>query len=200
MRCLLWVAAAALVAGCAASPSPRLFLLAPTPSRAPATADFAGTVALKKVDIPSYLDRPQLVRLSDPYELQLSELDRWGEGTHEMVTRVLASNLGQRLPASQVFVADSGALSVPAQIIIEVDINRFDAEPSGFVVLVGQWVVRHGELLRGIDAATVRVEGASAAPSDLVAAMSEALGGFADRIAASIGKPPMPKAAAARSR
>jgi uncharacterized protein len=199
MMYLLWVAAAALLAGCAASPSPRLFLLAAAPSRAPATADFAGTVALKKVEIPAYLDRPQLVRLSDPYELQLSELDRWGEGTHEMVTRVLASNLGQRLPASQVF-ADSGTLSVPAQIVLEVDINRFDAEPSGAVVLAGQWVVRHGEALRGIDAATVRVEGTSAAPSALVAAMSEALGGFADHIAASIGKLPMPKAAIARSR
>jgi uncharacterized lipoprotein YmbA len=187
------VALLACLAGCTASPPPRLFLLAP---RAPAsTESFAGTISLKTVDIPAYLDRPQLVRLNDPYELQVSELERWGEATQEMVTRVLASDLGLRLPAGHVVPA-SGPLSVSADVVLEVDISRFDAEPEGTVVLAGQWVVKRDDRPRRLRAARIRVQPEAPSTPALVAAMSEALGQLADQIALSIAEPAKQKASA----
>jgi uncharacterized lipoprotein YmbA len=182
-------------AGCADSPPPRLFLLAPA---APATTHaFTGVVALKNVETPAYLDRPQFVRFSDPHELSVSELERWGEGTNAMVTRVLVSNLNLRLPNGQVF-GSAGPLSVDPDVVIEAAISRFEPEPGGAVVLAGQWVVQREDQPRRLRAATIRTEVTSVATPALVAAMSDALAKFADEIAASIARPPEREASTAR--
>jgi uncharacterized lipoprotein YmbA len=185
----------AACAGCAESPSPRLFLLAPTAPAA--THAFTGVVALKNVETPAYLDRPQFVRFSDPHELSVSELERWGEGTNAMVTRVLVSNLALRLPEGQVF-GSAGPLSVDADVVIEAVIGRFEPEPGGAVVLAGQWVVQREDQPRRLRAARVRAEAASASTPALVAAMSDALARFADEIAASIVQPSEREASTAR--
>jgi uncharacterized lipoprotein YmbA len=189
------IAAILACAGCAESPSPRLFLLAPTAPAA--THPFNGVVALKNVESPAYLDRPQFVRFSDPHEMTVSELERWGEGTSAMVTRVLVSNLAQRLPEGQVF-ASAGPLSVDADVVIEVVISRFEPEPDGAVALAGQWVVQRDDQPRRLRAASIRTAAPSAATPALVAAMSDALAKFADEIAASIGRPPEREASTAR--
>src|SRR5262249_5696017 len=136
---------------CAETAPPRFFTLA---ARPPATGSTnppkraATTVMVKSVEIAKYLDRPQIVRYADPYELKLFEFERWGEGMRDMVTRVLVENLSMRLPGGQVF-AGSGPLSMRADTTVETDISRFDAGPDGAVVLATQWAVqREGKRAR----------------------------------------------------
>src|SRR5258707_4580957 len=123
----------AALGGCTTSPNSRFFTLAAQPAAAPPGRS-PPTVAVKPVELAKYLDRPQIVRHSDAYELQISDLERWGEEMRDMVTRVLIENLSLRLPASQV-VGTSGSLTIRADVTVEVDISRFDADQNGKVFL-----------------------------------------------------------------
>jgi uncharacterized protein len=174
------VLAPTLVA-CSTTPPPRVFTLVPRPATQQADRS-SPTVMVKSVELAKYLDRPQIVRYSDTYELQLSEFERWGEGMRDMVTRVLVENLAVRLPNSQVF-AGSGPLTIHADATVEVDISRFDADPGGAVVLAARWAIQREAKKTRLVWERISVPANAPATPQLVAAMSDALGQLGDRIA-----------------
>lgn len=101
-----------------------------------------------------------------------------------MIGRVLARALTQRLPGCTVYL-ENGAISAEPDATVQVNVQRLDRDSTGDVRLAAQFAVRrlraaatNGAMLQ------VPVRGASTA--DLVAAMSEALGLLADRIAAAL--------------
>ncbi|HVM80032.1 MAG TPA: PqiC family protein [Stellaceae bacterium] len=169
---------------CGSSPAPRLFTLAPQPSAA--TSPLAQTISVKRVGIPKYLDRLQIVRYRDQYELTSSEFMLWGEGLTDMITRVLVANLSARLPRSQVYAA-SGSLTGPsADITIEIDIDKFDPDPNGTIVLAAQWIAHRRGKNDQIHSERIEVAPASNDTPGQVAAMSEALGQLSGKIASGL--------------
>jgi uncharacterized lipoprotein YmbA len=182
-RFVAGLALAALLDGCGISPTPRLFTMAARPTPSPAQSSMK--VVVKAVEVGKYLDRPQIVRYSDPYELQIAEMERWGEGMRDMTTRVLIENLSQRLPGSQI-VADSSPVSLSADVTVEVDISRFDADQTGEITLDARWAVQRGIKRTIIRQERIRFQPASTSITDLVAGMSDALGQLSDHIAQGI--------------
>jgi len=178
----------AALEGCTTSPNSRFFTLVPQPASAASASASASagrspaTVAVKPVELAKYLDRPQIVRHSDAYELQIAGLERWGEEMRDMVTRVLIENLSLRLPASQV-VGASGPLTIRADVTVEVDISRFDADQNGKVFLDARSAVQREGRRPSVWSDRITVQPASPSVTDLVAAMSEALGELSDHIA-----------------
>ena len=174
------LAPVAIVAGCSQSPQPRIYTLAIQPGTqlagGPATLSVVGAA------IPKYLDRPQIIQHGGPYQLDVSEFDRWGEPFADMVTRVLLGDLAQRLPKTQVFREESPTATNSAASV-QVDFSRFDPDPDGTVVLAARWTLRGASLIAE-DSNRLTVKPASDAIPDIVAAMSQALGQLADRIAA----------------
>jgi len=170
------------LAGCASSPTARQFTLAARPGAQ--SERYSGNIAVRAVNLPKYLDRPQLVRYSDAYELSMSEFERWGEPTGDMVTRVLIRDVAVRLPRSQVFAA-SGPLTGPVDATLEVNIAHFEAEPAGPVVLSAQWLFQREGKKGRLRSADIRVQANANGPTDLAAAMSDALAQLSDRITAS---------------
>jgi uncharacterized lipoprotein YmbA len=170
----------ALVASCA-SPTPVLYSLAPV-SGAPRPGA-PKVVALREVSLARYLERSQIVRSSEDYQLQIEANNWWGEPLGAMITRVLSEELSQRLPGTSVF-AENGAISVDPDATVETNILRLDADRNGTVVLAAQIAVtskrKHGtSSTRGVRLA------AQPQTSDLrgeVGAMSVALGQLADII------------------
>jgi uncharacterized lipoprotein YmbA len=171
----------AALEGCTTSPNSRFFTLVPQPAAASAGRSPA-TVAVKPVELAKYLDRPQIVRRSDAYELQIADIERWGEEMRDMVTRVLIENLTLRLPASQV-VGASGSLTIRADVTVEVDISRFDADQNGQVFLDARSAVQRDGRRPSLWSDRITVQPASPSITDLVAAMSDALGQLSDHIA-----------------
>lgn len=167
--------------GCTTSPDSRFFTLAPQPAAASAGRAPA-TVAVKPVELAKYLNRPQIVRHSDAYELQIADIERWGEEMRDMVTRVLIENLSLRLPASQV-VGTSGSLTIRADVTVEVDISRFDADQDGKVFLDARSAVQRDGRRPSLWSDRITVQPASPSVPDLVAAMSDALSQLSDHIA-----------------
>ncbi len=187
----------ALLAACS-SPAPNLYTLVPV-SRAPlanASASGAGgagrsdgakVVLLRQVGIARYLERPQIVRSSENYRLEVMENDWWGEPLGEMLGRVLAEELRQRLPRSMV-VTEAGTVSATPDATVEVDVQRLDEDASGTLILQAQASVtgrkRAEPVLRSF---RIAVPPPKPGVAGEVAAISTAVGQLADGLAAMLG-------------
>jgi hypothetical protein len=173
----------ALLGACNTSPAPRLFTIAARPASSPFPASMK--VVVKVVEVGKYLDRPEIVRYSDAYELQVAPLERWGESMRDMTTRVLIENLSLRLPKSQV-VAEFSPVILTPDATVAVVISRFDADQTGKIVLDASWAVQRGVQRAAVRQERIRIQPASTSVTDLVAAMSDALGQLSDHIAQGI--------------
>lgn len=180
-RGLLGLALAGATTACA-SPEPGYFTLAAVPG----TPRRGGPaqVELRRPGLAGYLDRPEIVRSSSPYSLRVTGSERWGEPLGDLIARILAEDLNARLPGSSVFTS-AGSITAEADATVEMDIQRFDADPSGQVVLLAQVAVSRGRTRASAATRVVRLTVQPAGPgtASLVAAMSAALGQLADALA-----------------
>lgn len=186
-RGLLGLALAGGAQACA-SPDFAYYTLAPVPG-APRRGGPV-QVELRRPGLAGYLDRPEIVRSNSPYSLRVISLERWGEPLGDLFTRILAEDLNNRLPGSSVFTS-AGSITAEADATVETDIQRFDADPSGQVVLLAQVAVSRGRARASAATRVLRLTVQPAGPgtANLVAAMSAALGQLADALAAMLQDP-----------
>jgi hypothetical protein len=176
-RRLALLALAGLPAACA-SPNPVLYVLAPEPG--PTHAGAPRIVALRAIAIPHYLERSQIVRSSEGYRMDVLSNEWWGEPLDAMIGRILVQELNQRLPGSTVY-GDSGAISTPPDATVEINLQRFDLNRDGAVLLAAQIAVdAKSTASRGV---SLTVRPADATTAALVAAMSSATAQLADVVA-----------------
>jgi uncharacterized lipoprotein YmbA len=169
---------AALPAACS-SPNPILYVLAPVPG--PARRGAPRNIALRSISLARYLERSQIVRSSEGYRLDVLSNEWWGEPLDALIDRILVQELAQRLPESTVF-ADTGAISTAPDATVEVNIQRFDLDRTGALLLLAQIAV--GGKATGTRSVSVSVPPTGKTTSALVAAMSNAIGQLANAIAA----------------
>ncbi len=194
-----WLVAPVMLAlwGCA-SPDPAVYTLRAVPGQPLGSGPAA--IKLSRPGLAGYLDRPEIVRDTSVNRLQLRSGERWGEPLGDMIGRVLALDLSQRLPGSSVFT-EAGTISVDPSATVELDIQRFDLDQGGTVVLLAQVAVEQG---RSHDPAATRslrltVQPTGTGTPDLVTAESAAVGQMADQIAdmlRGLGPVSLPEAAA----
>ena len=173
---------AAGLAACA-SPDPVLFTLAPVPGAPVPGAP--RSVVLREIGLARYLDRPQIVRATEDYQLDVAQNDWWGEPLGRMIGRILIADLAARLPASLI-VAESGALSAQqADATVEVNILAFATDRAGAVQLSAQIAVIHRTPKPDRRSRALDLSEPVARPDvkSQVAAMSIALGRLADAVA-----------------
>lgn len=140
-------------------------------------------IELRRIGLAGYLDRPEIVRKDADYRLRLGSAERWGEPLGDLVARILAEDLNLRMPGTSVFTS-AGSISATADVTLELDLQRFDADASGEVVLLAQVAASKGRGRGSAATQTVRIQvhPPGATTTDLVAAMSTALAQLADRI------------------
>ena len=176
-RHALWLLAA-LPAACA-SPNPTLYTLAVVPG--PIRTGAPHRIELRAIALPHYLDRLQIVRSTEDFHLDVLGNDWWGEALDAMMSRVLVQELLQRLSGSIVF-PENGAISAAPDVSVELNVQRFDADRTGAVLLEAVIAVVHGQ---AVATRTVRLTVAptAAGTGGFVGAMSGATGRLADVIA-----------------
>jgi uncharacterized lipoprotein YmbA len=176
------------LAGCAATPPSRFYVLSPVASDAATRpAASAPTIGVGPVELPDYLDRPQIALRSGAYELRYNETRRWAETLRDNVTSVLAENLARLVPTDQVARFPWGrATTVDFQVTAE--ISRFDADENGTVVLSVIWKLYRGERRETIvEKKSVFNETFKGTDyTEIVAAQSRALAALSRDIAAAI--------------
>lgn len=175
------LASSAALAACS-SPSPKLYTIAPVQGAVHSGAP--KVVLLQQISLARYLERSQIVRSSENYQLDVLQNDWWGEPLGAMLSRILVDELSQRLPQSAV-ISENGAVTSPADATIELNVRRLDEDATGTLVLDAQ----AGVTFKGRQAATLRSFRLTAVPQAPgvpfeVAAISTAVGQLADGLAA----------------
>ena len=183
----------ALLAGCATTKPTNFYTLSrttePEVAKLPATGLVIG---LGPLTIPQYLDRPDIVTREGANQMRLAEFDKWAESLEPLLTRIMAEDLYSLLDASDVIpIPQRGDVALDR--VVEVDINRFDADASGQVVLDARWRIYKGdnETLLASGRSMITEQGPPVPGYDgIVAAMSRALGRASKEIAQAISAPP----------
>jgi len=177
-----------LLSGCS-SPTPVLYTIAPISGTA--RSGSPQVVVLRQIAVARYLERTQIVRSSENYELRVASNDWWGEPLAGMLGRVLVTELGQRLPQSTV-VSETGAVSATPDLTVELNIQRLDQDSSGNLVLQAQTSVSAKDQDRpSLGTFTITVPPASPTIQGEVGQISTAVGQLADKLAPMIKSEPV---------
>jgi uncharacterized lipoprotein YmbA len=176
------------LAGCASTPPSRFYILSPVTAGAAAQpAGPATAIGVGPVELPNYLDRPQIAVRTGANELRFSETHRWAEVLQEHVTGVLAENLARLVPTDEVALFPWGR-TVTIDFQVTVEVSRFDADESGNVVLSALWMLyREPNREVVVEKRTEVTEPVGdAGYPEIVAAQSRALGSLSRQIADAI--------------
>lgn len=182
-RHALWLLAA--VPAACASPNPTLYTLAVVPG--PTHTGAPRRIEVRAISIPRYLDRSEIVRSTEDFRVDVMGNDWWGEPLDSMISGVLVRELLQRLPGSVVF-SENGAISSEPDASVEVNVQRFDSDRSGAVVLMAVIaIIRQGRTAAS-RAVQLRAMPTSPGTAGQVAAMSGATAQLANVIAAMLAR------------
>lgn len=176
------------LAGCAASPTPRLYVLTPLPI---GTGDSAPPVQVSSpigvypVRLPAYLDRPEIVTRVDSNRLHLAESEHWGEPLGDGLTRVLVRDLSILLPTARIAVFPHAITRRP-EFTVSVEVAQLDAALHQDCTLVARWTVRGISDTESRTGTFIRTEPVGESYGTYVAAVSRLLAGLAQVIAADL--------------
>jgi hypothetical protein len=188
LHAALSVVLVAAVAGCLGS-SPRIeyFTLRSASGEAagPALAELPELgIAVGPLEIPRYLDRPEIVTQDGSNRLVIADAQRWGGSLRSDILRVVADDLGRLLGTPRVAVYPVEP-RFPARFRILLDLRELESVQAERVTLLARWTVASmtdGSAL-AIEESRIEQPVASASFDDLVAAQSATLGTLSRRIA-----------------
>jgi len=143
------VVALALGSACtmfAPRPDPsRFFTLTPLAEPAGGTAVLAGrTLGIGPIELPPYLDRPELVTRVGPNEVRSAAFDYWAGSLSKQLKTMLSQNLQALLgPAS----VETYPWYSPSRldVIVEVDFLQLEPATDGLAHLRALWRVKAGD-------------------------------------------------------
>lgn len=130
------------LAACSQRADPKYYVMsAPPEAQVAAQASPQPVVAVMRVRLPDYLDRPELVSRSGAHALVIDSDNRWGEPLAESVPRVLAENVSRYLPQGRVVVApEARGAKIPYEYLVALD--AYEPDGSGNAVMRGRWHLR----------------------------------------------------------
>ena len=190
LACLISLA----LAGCFGTSRPsRFYTLEPLQVRdGPGATAPEVTLAVGPVELPDYVDRPQIVTRSGNNELVIAEFERWGGSLEKQISGSLVATLRDRLASRQIAVVPwrSTVLSSGAPDRVTVSVSRFDGVPGHSVVLQARWELRTQgggkEQLLNVKEASVTEQIDGPEYEALVAAMQRALVRLGEQMADSV--------------
>ena len=180
---LLTCALSLALAGCLGTSRPsRFYTLEPLQvGDSPGATATDATLAVGPVELPDYVDRPQIVTRSGTNELVIAEFERWGGSLDRQISGSLVATLRDRLAPRQIAVVPlkSAVLSSRPAYRMTVSVSRFDGVPGQSVVLQARWeLCTQGggkEESLGVKEASVTEQIDGSGYDALVAAMQRAL-------------------------
>lgn len=176
--------AVAALAGCGAG-DPTYYKL----SAWPGTPRSGGPspIEVSTPTVAPFLDRDYIVSRTEGYELHLAGNKAWAEPIADMIGRVFAADLSQRLTTGSVYPQGSAVGAGDPAARVALDVSRFDMDADGQAVVEASLSVRRTHPEGGTTPMIVPIRIAQT-PSGtgttaLVATLSRELGEVADRAA-----------------
>ena len=180
-----------LVSGCGSSAPSRFYTLnslkPAEPMQQPAGEKIKTVVRIGPVDIPDYLDRPQIVTRTSQSELAVSEFDRWGGSLRNDVSRVLIENLSSIFIAGNVTIVPWKQYA-PGAYRVPLTISRLDVTPGGNLYLKAQFSIidKDGKTVAVIKETSISKPVDGTGYNVVVTAISDALAELSREVADSV--------------
>ena len=181
-----------LLLGCSSTSLPPKYytlssLVSPKPAESSPSRNETIIIGIGPVEIPDYLDRPEIVTRTATNELLLSEFNLWGGSLKTDITRVLTENISSLLVSEPVTIVTwrahaHGSYRIPIYLF------RFDAIPDGTVSLKAKLgiVAKDGKTVESIRESSIAKPVKGKEYSDAVNAMSDVLTDLSKEIASAI--------------
>lgn len=106
-----------------------------------AAGDFV--LGLGPVNLPAYLDRPEIVTRAAPNRLELSKTDRWGESLQNNFTQVLSRDLAAQLGTQRIVIYPWYA-TTQIDLQVQLEVYRFETDAQGKSELTAKWTISDG--------------------------------------------------------
>lgn len=186
---LVLLAAGAMACAAGALQVREYILTAVSPDSAAARkAPVDGVIAIGPIDLPAYLQRPEIASRGPESRLKVRASERWGEDLQAGIQRSLAGDLQRLVPEAHVLREPFPSQS-QAAYDVAIQIRCFESSEEGNVELDACWTLANGRqpqppLLR---CESIREPVANATTEAQVSAMSRAVAQLASRIAKGIG-------------
>jgi uncharacterized lipoprotein YmbA len=127
-----------LLAGCSAKSSfYQLHPKAKEPARSQST-QASRIIGIAEVEIPEYLNKPEIVTRLSPGRLSVHQEQRWAGSLAKNLQSVLQANLSSMLPR-YTFLSYPWEEPITDSYRLYLTIDRFDGDPNGLVTLKGRW-------------------------------------------------------------
>jgi uncharacterized lipoprotein YmbA len=179
MRKAIILSFVAFLAACGTSPDPHYYsLVTENGSQDPS---LNGSFKIERPTMADYLDRPDFVYSETNVRLGIDERDNWASPLDRMFAEILAADLQQRLPQSRVWAGENE--TSPATVVVDFDIQRFNALTDGGVVLEGFWRITNRP--SGVQSVSIPIHlevQSSGSPEAVARALSHLLGEQADQM------------------
>jgi len=142
---LVPAALALLLAGCVLkrSKDSQVFVLEPLAARGATAAAAAAPVAVVgvlPVEVPGWIDRPQVTSRVAGSQVTTDEFSRWGEPVARGIQRVVAENLAALLPGRRIVKAPWAGYE-PVVHKLELTVTELSRQTDGSVLLEARWAV-----------------------------------------------------------
>lgn len=176
---------AALLGACGTSPPVRYYSLEPAVVAGSGDGPGARILGFGPLRMPDYLKRSQIVTRGAGAEMEVHELARWVEPVDKAMHRMVAANLDAQLEGV-VVVGYPYFESLRIEYVVLGQVERFDSDATGQVVLEVQWALLSDQRKALIAPQRARYEARAADPGDpdaIARAMNAALERFSDDIA-----------------
>jgi uncharacterized protein len=128
--------------GCSTGPPTRLYVLTAlsrAESMSPASGVRGMSIGVGPVELPQYVNRPQIVTGQQSSELQSAASAQWAEPLQDGFTRVLAENLSLLLATDRVAIFPWKTFTPEYQVVVEV--THFLGQTGAEVSLVALWSI-----------------------------------------------------------
>lgn len=97
-------------------------------------------IGLGPINIPEYLNRPQIVTKNSNNELILSEYNRWSEPLENNVSRVVSENLSNLLGTENIVIFP-WSRKVPVNFQIAIQIKKLSSVPGNQIHFEALWSI-----------------------------------------------------------
>jgi len=176
-----------VLSACVSSPPVRYYSLSPIDTDYQQDPDDAVMLGIGPLSIPDYLNRSQIVTRDVDAQMRMDDFSRWTEPLTDSMHRIISTDVDNLLHGVVVVMYPYEAV-VRSHLDYRLvgDVNRFDADSSGLVVLEIQWAIVDTEANLLVPTRRNRYQAQMATSGDfsaMVAAMNDVLSQFSRDVA-----------------
>ena len=176
-----------VLSACVSSPPVRYYSLSPIDTDYQQDPDDAVMLGIGPLSIPDYLNRSQIVTRDVDAQMRVDDFSRWTEPLVDSMYRIISTDVDNLLHGVVVVMYPYEAV-VRSHLDYRLvgDVNRFDADSSGLVVLEIQWAIVDTEANLLVPARRNRYQAQMVTSGDygaMVAAMNDVLSQFSRDVA-----------------